>query len=90
MCVSKYLQLNRLLTQEVKDHLLREAESSSGKENALVIDGKSLMFALDPSAKDLFLRVALKCKSVICCRFVLFIFAKFTRLQKQVKVIRRS
>ncbi|XP_064404646.1 probable phospholipid-transporting ATPase IA isoform X2 [Halichondria panicea] len=60
--------INYKSLKEVKDHLLREAESSSGKENALVIDGKSLMFALDPSAKDLFLRVALKCKSVICCR----------------------
>ena len=57
------------LFQDVKDQLLREAESSSSKSNALVIDGKSLMYALDQSARELFLKVALKCKSVICCRY---------------------
>ncbi|KAJ3271263.1 hypothetical protein HDV01_006935 [Terramyces sp. JEL0728] len=35
---------------------------------ALVIDGTTLTHALDPEVSDIFLEVALLCKSVICCR----------------------
>ena len=35
---------------------------------ALIIDGQTLMFALDKSLKVLFLEVAKQCHSVICCR----------------------
>ena len=35
---------------------------------ALVIDGKSLTFALDKDLEKLFLDLAVKCKAVICCR----------------------
>ncbi|KAJ3309397.1 hypothetical protein HDV04_006184 [Boothiomyces sp. JEL0838] len=35
---------------------------------ALVIDGNTLTHALDPEISDIFLEVALLCKSVICCR----------------------
>src|SRR6478736_4844451 len=35
---------------------------------ALVIDGKSLSFALDKSLRTVFLELALLCKAVICCR----------------------
>ncbi|KAJ3323831.1 hypothetical protein HDV06_001201 [Boothiomyces sp. JEL0866] len=35
---------------------------------ALVIDGNTLTHALDPEVSDIFLEVALLCKSVICCR----------------------
>lgn len=35
---------------------------------ALVIDGKSLSFALDKDMEKLFLDLAVKCKAVICCR----------------------
>lgn len=34
----------------------------------LVIDGKTLTHALDPSVSNTFLQLALLCKSVICCR----------------------
>jgi phospholipid-transporting ATPase len=34
----------------------------------LVIDGKSLRFALEPSISKIFLQLVLLCKSVICCR----------------------
>jgi phospholipid-transporting ATPase len=35
---------------------------------ALVIDGKSLDFALEEDVKDTFLELALLCKAVVCCR----------------------
>lgn len=35
---------------------------------ALIIDGKSLSYALEDSMKALFLEVATHCASVICCR----------------------
>ena len=34
----------------------------------LVIDGKTLSFALDPDLEKMFLLLAGKCNSVICCR----------------------
>uniref|UniRef100_A0A4W3JJI6 Phospholipid-transporting ATPase n=1 Tax=Callorhinchus milii TaxID=7868 RepID=A0A4W3JJI6_CALMI len=44
----------------------------------LVIDGKTLCFALDNSLEDKFLRLAKSCRSVLCCRF--------TPLQKSMVV----
>lgn len=35
---------------------------------ALVIDGKSLTYALEPDLEQLFLQLAIMCKAVICCR----------------------
>ncbi|CAK8534347.1 unnamed protein product [Lathyrus sativus] len=35
---------------------------------ALIIDGKSLTYALEDDVKDLFLALAVSCASVICCR----------------------
>jgi phospholipid-transporting ATPase len=35
---------------------------------ALVIDGKSLEFALEPDLEDMFLQIGTMCKAVICCR----------------------
>ncbi|XP_047315904.1 putative phospholipid-transporting ATPase 9 [Impatiens glandulifera] len=35
---------------------------------ALIIDGKSLTYALEDDVKDKFLELAIKCASVICCR----------------------
>lgn len=35
---------------------------------ALVIDGKSLTFALEKDLEQLFLKLAIMCKAVICCR----------------------
>lgn len=37
-------------------------------EGSLVIDGHSLKFALDKSVENDFLKIALACNSVICCR----------------------
>ncbi|PKI40389.1 hypothetical protein CRG98_039235 [Punica granatum] len=44
--------------------------SSSGSSNvfALIIDGKSLSYALEDDVKNMFLQLAMGCASVICCR----------------------
>lgn len=45
------------------------AESGEGSEAlALIIDGKSLAYAMEDDVKDMFLDVAIGCASVICCR----------------------
>ncbi|CAI9096335.1 OLC1v1032445C2 [Oldenlandia corymbosa var. corymbosa] len=41
---------------------------SSADACALIIDGKSLAYALEDDTKNLFLELALSCASVICCR----------------------
>ncbi|XWS60364.1 hypothetical protein CRYUN_Cryun07bG0029600 [Craigia yunnanensis] len=45
---------------------------TSSKENsealALIVDGKSLIYALEDDVKDSFLELAIGCASVICCR----------------------
>ncbi|KAK1361934.1 Phospholipid-transporting ATPase [Heracleum sosnowskyi] len=43
-------------------------KSSSSDVFALIIDGRSLVYALEDDLKDLFLELAVKCASVICCR----------------------
>lgn len=35
---------------------------------ALVIDGETLRFALDPALKPLFLDLTTQCSAVVCCR----------------------
>uniref|UniRef100_A0A1D1ZCM1 Phospholipid-transporting ATPase n=1 Tax=Anthurium amnicola TaxID=1678845 RepID=A0A1D1ZCM1_9ARAE len=42
--------------------------SSSTDAFALIIDGKSLAFALEDDVKNVFLDLAVSCASVICCR----------------------
>ncbi|XP_069948298.1 probable phospholipid-transporting ATPase IA isoform X4 [Cherax quadricarinatus] len=47
---------------EFGEHLKRENEA------ALIIDGKTLMYALTPDLRKDFLDLCISCKSVICCR----------------------
>ncbi|KAK3611098.1 hypothetical protein CHS0354_000105 [Potamilus streckersoni] len=50
---------------------LKSADAEKKKEYAMVIDGASLAFALNETDKNLkkdFLKLAEKCKSVVCCR----------------------
>ncbi|CAJ1975388.1 unnamed protein product [Sphenostylis stenocarpa] len=47
--------------------LLAEYDENS-EALALIIDGKSLTYALEEDVKDLFLALAVGCASVICCR----------------------
>ncbi|KAK3100160.1 hypothetical protein FSP39_015575 [Pinctada imbricata] len=45
-----------------------EGELNAMKEYALVIDGKTLAFALTPPLNQEFLKLSEKCTSVVCCR----------------------
>ncbi|KAL2344245.1 hypothetical protein Fmac_005530 [Flemingia macrophylla] len=69
------VEIARFIKDEVKKELkkcLEEAESYfhslSGPKLALVIDGKCLMYALDPSLRVMLLNLSLNCHSVVCCR----------------------
>ncbi|KAL9325426.1 hypothetical protein ACSQ67_006071 [Phaseolus vulgaris] len=69
------VEIARFIKEEVKKELkrcLQEAQnyfhSSSGPKLALVIDGKCLMYALDPSLRVMLLNISLNCHSVVCCR----------------------
>ena len=57
------------VTKQINDGraLLNSAKGSS-MEFSLVIDGKSLGYALNESLEKSFLELALDCASVICCR----------------------
>ncbi|KAH7549287.1 hypothetical protein ACOSP7_025997 [Xanthoceras sorbifolium] len=44
------------------------SSSESSEALALIIDGKSLAYALEDDVKDMFLELAIGCASVICCR----------------------
>ncbi|KAK6134007.1 hypothetical protein DH2020_032249 [Rehmannia glutinosa] len=56
---------------------------SSSEAFALIIDGKSLAYALDDDVKNLFLELAIGCASVICCRSSPKQKALVTRLVKE-------
>ncbi|GMN57961.1 hypothetical protein TIFTF001_027063 [Ficus carica] len=47
---------------------LLTTSSGNSEALALIIDGKSLTYALEKDIKDLFLELAIGCASVICCR----------------------
>ncbi|KAL9673201.1 hypothetical protein QQ045_029455 [Rhodiola kirilowii] len=65
----------------------KELLLASSDENldalALIIDGKSLTYALEDDVKDLFLELAIGCASVICCRASPKQKALVTRLVKR-------
>ncbi|KAI5069580.1 hypothetical protein GOP47_0015881 [Adiantum capillus-veneris] len=50
---------------------------------ALIIDGKSLVYALEDDMKELLLQLAVKCASVLCCRVSPKQKAMVTRLVKE-------
>lgn len=57
-------------------------ETVSTINSALVIDGRSLEYALTPDLRRDFMRIALNCKSVICCRVSPFQKAEMVELVK--------
>ncbi|GJP56681.1 hypothetical protein CLOM_g15736 [Closterium sp. NIES-68] len=59
-----------------------EGEGDSARVFALVIDGKSLAFALEPELRAPLLALAMQCASVICCRVSPKQKALVTRLVK--------
>ncbi|CAK9147855.1 unnamed protein product [Ilex paraguariensis] len=57
-----------ILNQIIEGNVLLEESSERSEALALIIDGKSLTYALEDDVKDLFLELAVGCASVICCR----------------------
>lgn len=49
---------------EAKEYL----EVATGPKLSLLIDGKCLMYALDPSLRSMLLHLSLNCSAVVCCR----------------------
>lgn len=52
----------------IYDHRQDVEESVLDSSLALIIDGHSLGFALDPELEDSFITLASRCRAVICCR----------------------
>ncbi|KAI9726404.1 MAG: hypothetical protein M1834_009032 [Cirrosporium novae-zelandiae] len=69
---STLLLINEEDANATRDNMLKkihEIQTVDDPETlALVIDGKSLTFALEKSMEQIFFDLAVKCKSVICCR----------------------
>jgi phospholipid-translocating ATPase len=55
------------VTSQIEDGR-RQIETSVSMSFALIIDGKSLSYALEDDVKNKFLNLAIGCSSVICCR----------------------
>ena len=68
------MEIARVIKDTVKNHLKQCHEEAhryvhvSGQKLALVIDGKCLMYALDPNLRVNLLNLSLNCSSVVCCR----------------------
>ncbi|KAM7271511.1 hypothetical protein ACFE04_030725 [Oxalis oulophora] len=69
------VEIARVIKEEVKNELTKSYEEAqqevnavSGPKLALVIDGKCLMYALDPSLRGKLLNLSLICYAAICCR----------------------
>ncbi|KAF5741024.1 phospholipid-transporting ATPase 3 isoform X1 [Tripterygium wilfordii] len=84
------VEIARFIKEEVKKQLkncLDEAQHSlhslSGPKLSLVIDGKCLMYALDPSLRVMLLNLSLNCSSVVCCRVSPLQKAQVTSLVKK-------
>ncbi|KAK7840839.1 phospholipid-transporting atpase 3 [Quercus suber] len=84
------VEIARFIREEVKKELkkcLEEAQHSlrtvSGPKLALVIDGKCLMYALDPTLRVMLLNLSLNCTSVVCCRVSPLQKAQVTTLVKK-------
>ncbi|XP_073147923.1 putative phospholipid-transporting ATPase 9 [Henckelia pumila] len=60
-----------------------QVAASNSEAFALIIDGKSLAYALEDNSKKSFLELALSCASVICCRSSPKQKALVTRLVKE-------
>ncbi|XVF84838.1 hypothetical protein PTKIN_Ptkin17bG0071800 [Pterospermum kingtungense] len=84
------VEIARFIKEEVKKQLkkcLDEAQqyfhAVSGPKLALIIDGKCLMYALDPSLRIMLLTLSLNCSSVVCCRVSPLQKAQVTSLVKK-------
>ncbi|XP_074274505.1 phospholipid-transporting ATPase 3-like [Silene latifolia] len=65
------------------DEAQQTLRTLTGPKLALVIDGKCLMYALDPSLRGMLLNLSLNCTSVVCCRVSPLQKAQVTSLVKK-------
>ncbi|XP_030499413.1 phospholipid-transporting ATPase 3 isoform X3 [Cannabis sativa] len=84
------VEIARFIKEEVNNQLkkcLEEVQhylhTVSRPKLALVIDGKCLMYALDPSLRVILLNLSLNCSSVVCCRVSPLQKAQVTSLVKK-------
>ncbi|KAL5554018.1 hypothetical protein UlMin_041419 [Ulmus minor] len=84
------VEIARFIKEEVKRELKKNHEEAqhylhtvSRPKLALVIDGKCLMYALDPSLRVMLLNLSLNCSSVVCCRVSPLQKAQVTSLVKK-------
>ncbi|KAL7590086.1 hypothetical protein Lser_V15G37034 [Lactuca serriola] len=78
--------ISKMSKENVKKQILAgkaQLSSSSSDPYALIIDGKSLAYALHDDIKNTFLDLAVGCASVICCRSSPKQKALVTRLVKE-------
>ncbi|KAJ9299710.1 hypothetical protein DTO271G3_2594 [Paecilomyces variotii] len=69
------LIVNEESAQATRENLMKKVQAVQSQANsgeveplALIIDGKSLTFALEKDMEKLFLDLAIVCKAVVCCR----------------------
>uniref|UniRef100_A0A6Q2Y3E5 Phospholipid-transporting ATPase n=1 Tax=Esox lucius TaxID=8010 RepID=A0A6Q2Y3E5_ESOLU len=89
ICYCELVILNSA-TRETLSHHCGMLGDALYKENdfALIIDGKTLKYALSFGARQYFLDLALSCKAVICCRVSPLQKSEVVEMvKKQVKVI---
>ncbi|XP_026422131.1 probable phospholipid-transporting ATPase 4 [Papaver somniferum] len=72
-----------ILTQIIDSCAMITAERDPNAAFALIIEGKTLSYALEDDMKRLFLSLAVECASVICCRVSPKQKALVTRLVKE-------
>ncbi|XP_027361174.1 phospholipid-transporting ATPase 3-like [Abrus precatorius] len=84
------VEIAKFIKEEVNKELkkcLEEAQSYfnslSGPKLALIIDGKCLMYALDPNLRVMLLKLSLNCHAVVCCRVSPLQKAQVTSLVKK-------
>ncbi|MQL96868.1 hypothetical protein Taro_029549 [Colocasia esculenta] len=84
------IEIARHIRESVKQQLdkcLEEAHNYlstvSGPKLALIIDGKCLMYALDPNLRGKLLNLSLNCSAVVCCRVSPLQKAQVTSLVKK-------
>ncbi|XP_074589992.1 phospholipid-transporting ATPase 3-like [Curcuma longa] len=83
------VEISRVIRDSVSHDLKRCLEEAqldlhiAGQKLALVIDGKCLMYALDPSLRVHLLKLSLNCSSVVCCRVSPLQKAQVTSLVKK-------
>ncbi|XP_076891933.1 putative phospholipid-transporting ATPase 9 [Bidens hawaiensis] len=78
--------ITKVSKESVKKQILEgkaQVTASTTDPCALIIDGKSLAYALHDDVKDMFLELAVGCASVICCRSSPKQKALVTRLVKK-------